>query len=232
MKSINLPIVASILMLLTFFFQSCQQEQIEPAPATPTVNPPTGGGTGSGGNNTPTAYFIQYELDGTNVHYVNGVNGFSMSESNGKSTDAPNDYVKVNCGNSLYFWDMTGGNDYYAAVSFDDNEFSLNAYSMDKALALSSIFTLGTHPYRVDGSINQGIVISMLESDGTFWSSLNVAQGSGSTFNVTESIASTDVLGNPRREVKGTFSGVVVSDGSGNTKTVNNGSFYMYFAAP
>ena len=225
MKTLTFMTIPKLLFASFFLILlSCQPEEVQPnPPATPTPTPtPTP---------APIAYFISYELDGVTISETNGVNEFAVSVSNGGSINGTNSTITVDLGSGLYFWDFANGNDVSSSISFDDNLFTQNAYNSDKAAALESIFTLGTHPYVSLTSTTPGIQINYSQANGPSWSSIEATQGAGATFTVTETTAATNGSGNPIRLVKGNFSGVLLGDGLGNTKTVNNGTFDLYFEA-
>ncbi len=175
--------------------------------------------------NTPSGYYISYDLDGTSHVEENGVAGFQLSFSNSKNVSAQNNTINASPGSGFYnFSDQTAPN---STITFENNLFVLSDYSSQQGNidALNAIFTEGSQSY--DGTAD---FVKLSYNSSTSWKT-SLGTQTGSTFEVTTSTSSTNTLGEAEQDVKGTFK-CTVYDGNGNSKSVDNGKFHLLFSAP
>lgn len=198
---------------------SCQEDPIEPNNPTPNPNP----------NPTPSSYFISFEVDGVAVSYVQGTNGYSGSTSTGGSIDVMNNVRTVETSGSQIAFDPSSGDIMaYGSVGFNNYSFNLQTYNSDKAAALASITTTGSHPFSTNGGVQGGFFEYY---DGiTLWSSQEGVQPGTATFNVSTSVVTSNGTFDVLRKIEGTFSGKVYSGGS--SKNITNGQYRLIVEAP
>lgn len=199
---------------------SCQSDDPTPTP-TPSPAPATPTATAS-------SYFISYELDGVSMIQENGVDGYQIGHSNGSSTDGVNNLISVDPGSVLYnFQNATAP---HSGIHFMNNDFALTDYSSDNVAALATIFTMGAHDYSLINTSTKGVQFDY-SANNVEWSTEKMAQPSSSSFEITTSEASTNILGGDQREVKGTFNCKIYND-SGASKNITNGQFHLIYTAP
>lgn len=214
----NLFALCILLFGYLFIFPSCKKEVSEPTSSSGSAPAATSG----------SGYYISFEMNGSLVSMEDGVDNWTKTisiASNPISTDS----IQIHPGAGIENYDpLLISPATKAEITFRNNDFLLDTYESDKATVWSSILTLGNHPFMITEDFwgTKGIKIDVRDSNNVYWYSSNQNQNSAASFIVTESIASENSSGVPIRLVKGTFSGVVLSDGT-SAITIDNGSFYL-----
>ena len=211
-----------VLSIITILTPSCKKDDPIPEEEEETT-PPDGGGE------TPSNFFMSFDLDGTSYQFEHGVADYQLTYSNSSSIDASSDTKEVSPGAGLV--DLWNTDNDQVGIDFVNYWFSLSTYSEDNAAALATIFTEGSHPYveEADGTTD-GVRVGLNIAD-VAWNSGFGSQSSSANFNVTETTAIVNGLGEDERDVKGTFNCTVYNEG-GSSKELTNGKFYLRFSAP
>lgn len=199
----------SIYFFLSFIvlFSACKDNE-DPAPAN---NP------GSGGTIITSSLYFQATIDGQEVVFQDGINGYaSAAGSSGESVSSG--YGE---GQSMSLLKPFATKNITGVVI-------IKKFTEMPSLCseIESMFSIGTYPYgKHSGDLNdavEGAVVYYIDSSGKAWSSDNgAATQTGSTFQITEHISNSD--GFSRRISKASFS-CKLYDEEGNVKTLTNGT--------
>lgn len=204
-------------LLLFFSFLSllgCEDDPVEPEP---TDDP-----------ETPT-YFWKAKIDGVDVMYEVGVDEHILAYITFSNEFADGDSINLDPGSGISSPDYFDNG--YGQVDFMGNKFKKSTYEADKATALASFFTVGEHPFIETFFPDTPGINVRRDINDVQWMTLYAEQPETAHFTVTESVASTSTLGIPARRVKGTFN-CVIFNSDGESKTLEEGSFYLEFQAP
>lgn len=191
--------------LLALAFTGCKKDD-DDSNVTPTPTP------------TPSRYNVAFTVDGSNVTYTDGKNGFEQAAGSSKETRPLPEFSTAYYYSNIFSDNTVGG------VSIYKGEMSFQGTSPDDA-DFVAYFAPGNYMYSTSGT--DGIEILYVDATGQVWSSANGTQ-SGAAFNIT-STQQFSIFGDTYVDVKGTFSCKLYNETGTLSKTVTNGSFYLSY---
>lgn len=173
-------------------------------------------------------YYWEAKVDGVDVRYETGVDGQILGYILFNDDFADGDSINIDPGSGISSPDYFENG--YGQIDFMGNKFKKSIYESDKAAALESIFTLGEHPFVTSFFPEMAGINVRRDINDVQWMTLYEDQPETASFIVTESIAST-TFGEPTRRVRGTFN-CTIFNSDGDSKVLEDGSFYLEFRAP
>ncbi|MBI1286706.1 MAG: hypothetical protein GC178_03925 [Flavobacteriales bacterium] len=177
-------------------------------------------------NGDPTAFYVEFTADGTTIRYENGVDDYgngpgisTYEDSIGRLHSEFTTFIK-----SALDSDYLKNNFTIQMVKFFSDTL-MPPYSA--SFAMFDVGTYGYGSYTLDSSTAgiDGVVISYIDSDSTFWSSdvRNGSQESWANFEITSHKASGETQFGGKTQ--GTFN-CRVFNANGEHLDLMNGSFY------
>lgn len=191
---------------------SCDDDPVEPEPD----------------DDEALVFYWKATVDGSTVSYETGVDDHLIVYD--ISSDEFSDGDSINIGPGAAVSSPAYYENGFGEVDFIGYKFNKTAYEADKAAALTSLFVLGNHPYIETFFPDSPGISVRRDINDEQWISLYEEQPESSTFTVTESVASS-AFGMPTRRVKGTFN-CLIFNSDGDSKVVEDGTFFLEFQAP
>ncbi len=185
-------------------------------------------------NNQPSSYYISFKIDGVEYTIAHGQDNAQVGPGTSASIDSQNDNCSMDTRSNVTKYDSNFNAEMYGLIEFGTFNFVYSTYLSDKEAALESMTTVGSKTFRQEapGPHPDTDVTLDIYLNGTFYSSRYTPQTSTASLKITESTLNNNNPLEHERDVKGTFSGIAVSEDNGsNIKQVTDGTFHLFYQA-